>query len=125
LYNHAIIIYERLTTRENRRDLQGELAKACMNKAFAKIILEDHHAFETQCDHAIEVHEHLVERESRGMADILAMSYIGYFGDKLYNLDNLRDAEVLSDLAIEIYEKLVEQEGRHELRDELAKAYTI
>ena len=122
VYEEALDIYSRLVTSGNK-DLEPEVAKLCINKAFVHGSAGDLPGEVAMYDRAIEIRERLVNQEGRReLANNLAGSYqskavaVSALGDK-------RAAVSLYDRAIEIYERLVNQEGRRELANDLARSY--
>jgi tetratricopeptide (TPR) repeat protein len=123
LYNNAIVLYKRLIYREGRRELRGELARACMHKALAKItLLEDDRASGTEHARSSETYDYLVDRARRQMAELLAMSYIM---SPAMDLESKEDPNKLCNVAISIYDRLIQTEGERQWRGELARAYLV
>ena len=121
-YDEAKRLYMGLV-REGRKELEGDLAALCMDKALVHITAADEHGTIQEYDQAIAILERLVNREgNRELANDLALAYM----NKAVTVSDLGDkcaSVALYDQAIAIRERLVNQEGHHELANDLATAY--
>jgi tetratricopeptide (TPR) repeat protein len=121
-YEEARRLYTRLIA-SGRRDLETDLARLCMEKAFIHENADDRPGALALYDQTIAVLERLVNQEGRHeLANQLAVAYM-FKGNAVSALGDHRAAVTMYERCNAIYERLVNQEGRCELANQLAAMY--